>query len=143
MADTASARLIATTLNRFIGMIHAARCIAQIWIPHADAEKSMYKLASKYGLQMTFGTTMLTLRKFEDLANTGQLQEHIPDGAEARNAIDWIMRECREHDTRTAANLLFAHYVPSNGEILALIERGGWGYGRSVRAVVGANHRQS
>ena len=40
-----------------------------IWIPHAANPESVYRIASKYGLQMTFGTTLLTLRKFEDLVN--------------------------------------------------------------------------
>ena len=69
MPDTAGARLIASTLNRFVGMLHAARSTAMVWMTHAENPESVYRIASKYGLQMTFGTTLLTLRKFEDLVN--------------------------------------------------------------------------
>jgi hypothetical protein len=125
------ATLLATTLNRFVGMLHAARCAAIIWIRHA--EDPVYRIAAKYGLQMTFGTTVLTLRKFQDLAATGQLQKQMPDGAEARIFIEWILRECEEHKTRDAANRLFAHYAPhktdpplSNRDIRTLVEAGRW-----------------
>ncbi len=127
---TEDAKKVATTLNRFIGMLHAARCTAVLWIRHA--EDSKYKIAAKYGLQMTFGTIVLTLRKFQDLSSTGQLQRLIPMG-EATKLIDCVLRECGQHNTRDAANLLFAHYAPnktdpplSERKIRALVEAGGW-----------------
>jgi hypothetical protein len=132
MPDTAGARLVASTLNRFVGMLHAARSTAMIWIPHAGNPESAYRIASKYGLQMTFGTTLLTLRKFEDLVNSGQLRYYISD--EARTHTAWILRECREHNARKVANLLFAHYASdktdpplSNQAIRGLVKSGGWG----------------
>jgi len=128
---TDHAKRVATTLNRFVGMLHAARCTAALWI--LQAEDSRYRIAAKYGLQMTFGTAMLTLRKFQDLSTSGQLHTLIPEGTEAHKVSEWVLRECEQHKTRDAANLLFAHYAPnktdpplSEREIRTLIEAGGW-----------------
>jgi len=128
---TDRAKAVATTLNRLVGTLHAARCTAVLWIRHAEDPK--YLIAAKYGLQMTFGTTVLTLRKFQDLWIGGQLQALIPEGTEARNIIEWVLHECDQHKTRDAANLLFAHYAKcikdpplSERENRALVEAGGW-----------------
>ena len=128
---TDRAKRVATTLNRFIGMLHAARCTAALWIRHAEDPR--YRFAAQYGLQMTFGTAMLTLRKFQDLSTTGQLEALIPEGTEARRVTEWVLRECDQHNARDSANLLFAHYAPhktepplSEREIRALVEAGGW-----------------
>ena len=128
---TDHAKRVATTLNRFVGMLHAARCTASLWILHT--EDSRYRIAAQYGLQMTFGTAMLTLRKFQDLSTSGQLQALIPVGTEAHDVSESVLRECERHKTREAANLLFAHYAPhkadpplSEREIRTLIEDGGW-----------------
>jgi hypothetical protein len=122
---------IADTLNRFTGALHAARCTAVIWI--RNAENAEVAIAAKYGLQMTFGTTVLVLRKFQDLWRAGHLQRVIREGSEAWSACEWICNECDAHKTRDAANLLFAHYakettdLPLSGrQILALVEAGGW-----------------
>ena len=128
---TDHARRVATTLNRFVGMLHAARCTAALWILHAEDPR--YRFAAKYGLQMTFGTAMLTLRKFQDLSTSGQFATLLPEGTEAHKFSEWVLRECEQHKTRDAANLLFAHYAPyktdpplSDREIRALVENGGW-----------------
>ena len=112
-------------------MLHAARCTAALWILHA--EDSRYRTAAKYGLQMTFGTAMLTLRKFQDLSTTGQFQALVPEDTEAHKFSEWVLRECELHRTRDAANLLFAHYAAhkadpplSEREIRALVVDGGW-----------------
>jgi hypothetical protein len=106
-----NAKRIATTLNPFVGVLHAARCTATIWV--RNAENPEYSIAAKYGLQMTFGTVVLTLRKVQDLSFTGQIQSHIPEKAEAHKVIESVLRECELHNTRNAANLLFAHYAPN------------------------------
>lgn len=128
---TDHAKRVATTLNRFVGMLHAARCTAALWIPHA--EDLQYKIAAKYGLQMTFGTAMLTLRTFQDLWTSGQLQALIPEGTEARKFTELVLCECDQHKTRNSANRLFAHYARkkadppiSEREIRSLVEAGGW-----------------
>jgi hypothetical protein len=61
------ARRIVDTVNRFGGTLHAARCMAQICIQNAASPA--FSIAAKYGLQMTFGTSILTLRKFQDNAS--------------------------------------------------------------------------
>jgi hypothetical protein len=128
---TDHAKRVATTLNRFVGMLHAAQCTAAFWILYAG--DSRYTFAAQYGLQMTFGTAMLTLRKLQDLSTTGQLQALVPEETEAHKFSEWVLRECERHKTRDAANLLFAHYAPnrtdpplSEPEIRALVEDGGW-----------------
>jgi hypothetical protein len=119
------------TLNRFIGALHAARCTAVLWSQHV--ENPMYEIAAKYGLQMTFGTTMLTLRKFQDLGAGGHLRALVSAEAPARASIEWVLQECEKHNTRKAANRLFAHYAADKAdpplsarEIRDLVIAGGW-----------------
>ena len=82
---------------------------------------------------MTLGTAMLTLRQFQDLSRSGQLQTLMPAGTRAHEANEWVLSECERHKTRDAPNLLFAHYAQhetdpplSDREIRALIEAGDW-----------------
>lgn len=65
LSDADLAARVVDTLNRFVGSLHAVRCTAAFWIAHA--EKPGFRFAAKYSLQMTFGTAMITLRKFHDL----------------------------------------------------------------------------
>jgi hypothetical protein len=125
------ARRIVDTVNRFGGTLHAARCMAQICTQNAASPA--FSIAAKYGLQMTFGTSILTLRKFQDLWSSDHLPRLLEAGSPGWNACDWIRSECEAHRTREAANLLFAHYAEhktdpplSSKEIRDLVERGGW-----------------
>jgi hypothetical protein len=125
------ARRVGNTLNRFVGALHAARGTALIWIHNAGDPR--YAIAAKYGLQMTFETTVLTLRKFQDLYRGNHLQVLIPEGTPTRARCEWILEQCREHNIRRSANLLFAHYAEdvddpplSSRETLALVQGGGW-----------------
>ncbi len=131
IGDVIGPQRVADTLNRFVGALHAARCTAVVWIQ--NAENPAYVIAAKYGLQMTFGTTVLTLRKFLDLWQRGPLKSVLLPDTDAWNACEWILNECKVHNTRKAANLLFAHYAerPSDlplspKEVEALVHSGGW-----------------
>ena len=88
---TDHAKRVATTLNRFVGMLHAAQCTGALWILYAG--DSRYTFAAQYGLQMTFGTAMLTLRKLQDLSTTGQLREHSRGRGQIHPSPDAILRQ--------------------------------------------------
>jgi len=97
-----------------------------------NADNPDFAIAAKYGLQMTFGTTVLTLRKFVDLYEA-HLSGLIPPEGDARAAGEWILEECRTRNTRRAANLLFAHYAECTTDpplcpehVEALVHAGSW-----------------
>jgi len=131
LSDADLAARVVDTLNRFVGSLHAVRCTAAFWIAHA--EKPGFRFAAKYSLQMTFGTAMITLRKFHDLHLGGHLERLVGEDTEAAPECAWILGECERRHTQDAANLLFAHYAPqradpplSSEEVLAIIHDGGW-----------------
>jgi hypothetical protein len=118
---------VVDALNRLVGTLHAVRCTAAFWIAHA--EQPNFRFAAKYSLQMTFGTAMVTLRKFQDLQRGGHLERLLG----SNDDVTALLAECERRHTRPAANLLHAHYAEnvsdaplSSEEILSIIERGGW-----------------
>ncbi len=99
-----------------------------MWI--RDAEQ--YPIAAKYSLQMTGGTILLTLRKFEDLWRT-HIRPLLPKTSKIRQTGEQIISEIKNRHLRRAANRLIAHYAPkhnrlplSETEIVELIEENGW-----------------
>lgn len=67
------------------------------------------------------------------LSTSGLLRTLIPEGTQAHTFSEWVLRECDQHNTRPAANLLFAHYAThktdlplSDREVRVLVEDGGW-----------------
>ena len=124
------AQRVADTLNSLIGSLHAARSTTVIWGRQVDNPK--YKVAAKFGLQIAFGTVVLTLRKFEDLWKH-HLTELITDGSSGRADCEWIIDECGRRKLRQTANRLIAHYAAdkcdwplSTQEIKDLILSNGW-----------------
>lgn len=114
-------------LNRFVGTLQAVRCTEVFWLAHA--EKPNFRFAAKYSLQMTFGSAMVTLRKFQDLQRAGHLTRLLGPNDD----VTALLTECERRDTRAAANLLHAHYAErvsdpplSADEMLSVIVRGGW-----------------
>lgn len=122
------AERVALALNGFIGLLHAARITAIVWIRHRDK----YPVAGKYGLQMTGGTILLTLRRFEDLWGS-HIAELLPENSVGRNRGQWVIDEINNRQLRVTVNRLFAHYSEaklapplSSDDITDLIQRNGW-----------------
>ncbi len=119
---------VVQALNALIGVLYAARVSAAIWLGHAER----HPIAAKYGLQMTDGTALLMLRKFDDLWRF-HIQCLLPKASEGRERGEWITNEIEKRGLRTTANRLIAHYAAetdrlplSDTEILELIKKNGW-----------------
>lgn len=101
------AQHVAEGLGQYIGVLHAARLTALIWTH--QAENSAYRYPKKYGVQMTFVTTALTLRKFQDFWRTHVMELLPPDTPELVEAR-WVVDETHARSVRRVANQLLAHY---------------------------------
>src|SRR3989338_10750489 len=122
------AELVAHTLNGLIGVLYAARLTAVMWLRYAR----QHPIAAKYSLQMTGGTILLTLRKFDDLWRS-HIRPLIPSTSASRQKGEQIIDEIKKRHLRTTANRLIAHYAPkanrpplSETEILELVKKNGW-----------------
>lgn len=124
----ADAERVGQTLNAFIGILYAARISATVWLAHADR----HPIAAKYTLQMTDGTILLTLRKFDDLWHS-YIKRLLPKTVTARNKGEWIIKDIARRHLRGTANKLIAHYADkthllplSEIEIAEWIKKNGW-----------------
>jgi hypothetical protein len=125
---TERAERVALALNGFIGLLHAARITATVWIRHSEK----FPIAGKYGLQMTGGTILLTLRRFEDLWGS-HITKLLPEDSVGRNRGEWVIHEINNRQLRVTVNRLVAHYSGdklasplSNDDIRDLIQLNGW-----------------
>jgi hypothetical protein len=121
---------VVTTLGFFIGQLHAATWVGAFLT--ANAENPEHKHAVKYGLQMTFGSMALTIRKFQDLWSW-HVEGLTAKSGPGREAADWVLQEAENRHLRTTANQLVAHFAEetrawplSNEQILALIKSNDW-----------------
>jgi len=101
------AQHVADGLGQFIGVLHAARLTALIWVH--QAENPAYRYPKRYGVQMAFVTTALTLRKFQDFWRTHLMELFPPDTPELLEAR-WVVDETHARSLRRVANQLLAHY---------------------------------
>jgi hypothetical protein len=103
----ARAEHAAERLGQFIGVLHAARLTALLWIH--QAENPAYRYPKKFGLQLAFVSAALTLRKFQDFWRT-HLVELLPPGTPELGDGRWVVDETHARNVRRAANQLLAHY---------------------------------
>ena len=118
------------TLNTFIGQLHAATWTAALLA--ANAEHPDYRHAVKYGLQMTSGTIVLTIRKFQDMWRW-HIHGLVERASAGGRAATWILDESERRNLRATANRLVAHFGEREGawplsaaETLELIRGNGW-----------------
>lgn len=118
------------TLDLFIGQLHAATWTGALLA--ANATNPEHSHAVKYGLQMTSGMIVLTIRKFQDIWRW-HIQALVAEGSPGWQQADWILREAQRRNLRSTANQLVAHFGEepeawplSNEERLALIRSNGW-----------------
>jgi hypothetical protein len=128
--DPEFVRRVVMTLDTFVGQLHAATWIGALLA--ANETSLEHGHAVKYGLQMTSGAIVLTVRKFHDMWRW-HVKELVPEGSPGWHAAAWILGEAERRNLRDTANQIVAHFGEepgawplSNEEILALIQSNGW-----------------